>query len=272
MKIFLLVVVVVACLPYLCHCNLNDDDSMVEVSEYCYNCTQMCEEEHHDDDEHGHGHMHDEHGHDHDDCEEESEGNNVGLAFGLTIGAGFATNIGAILSFLPCFKRSNITLLAVGLSLAAGFMVYISFVEILGKAGDYFRCHTEEHAALASTGCFFLGIVLTLVLQFFLDALQGMDLGCRRPWGKKKVVIPDQQGTRKKYSGMMKRLKSKLTMGKNSDCDEEKTIGVPNITVTESKISDETKVDSISSDSEIVAMTDKNYDEVSIRTRVFSNL
>ena len=251
MKIFFFVVMVVACLPYLYHCNLTDDDgTMVELSEYCYNCTQMCEEEHGD--EHG-------------SCEEESEGNNVGLAFGLTIGAGFATNIGAILSFLPCFKRSNITLLAVGLSLAAGFMVYISFVEILGKAGDYFRCHTEEHADLAATGCFFLGIVLTIVLQFFLDVLQGLDLGCRLPWRKKKAVKMDQDqlGDRKRYSGVIKSLKSKLMIGKSHDsCDEGKTISV---IVAESKIlSDETKPESTSTDSEVVVMTNENCDEVSI--------
>jgi hypothetical protein len=244
---------VVACLPYLCYCRVSTgNDTSMDL--YCNNCTQECEEEPPP----------------YSECPspdfcKKAEGNNLALAFGLTIGAGFATNIGAILSFLPCFKRNNVTLLAVGLALAAGFMVYIAFVDILGKAGEYFCCHSPEHASLASTGCFFLGIVITLVLQYFLDALQGLDLGCRPPWSKKKEIEGEleEQDKKKKYSGMMKSLKSKLT-GKSADGDTEteKTIGVPNV-VVESEKSGETKFDS-TADSEIVVLTDENSDEVSV--------
>ena len=194
-----------------------------------------------------------------------SDGNNVGLAFGLTIGAGFATNIGALLSFLPCFKRSNITLLAVGLALATGFMVYIAFVDILGKSGEYFCCHTQEHATLAATGCFFLGILLTILLQFFLDKLQRLDIGYCSPWSKKKAKTDREleEQDKKKYSSMMKSLKSKLTR-KSSDGDTEKktTIDVPNI-VVESEKSGETKFDS-NSESEIVVVTDESPNEVNV--------
>ena len=178
-----------------------------------------------------------------------SEGNNVGLAFGLTIGAGLATNLGALLSFLPCFKRSNTTLLAVGLALAAGFMVYIAFVDILGKTGEYFCCHTQTHYSLAATGCFFMGILLTLLLQFMLDGLQKLDIGCSPPWSKKstsqekKLTDTDDDGV--SYSKMMKSLKTKIT-GRSSqggDMDvsttkEEKSLGVPNPTkiVIESEV------------------------------------
>ena len=225
----------------------------------------MDEHEHDHDNNHDHDH---EHEHEHEDSCTPSDGNNMGLAFGLTIGAGFATNVGALLSFLPCFKRSNVTLLVVGLALAAGFMVYISFVEILGKSGEYFHCHTEDHATLAATGCFFLGILLTILLQYFLDSLQRLDVGCTPPWSKKKAMDGElkEEQDEKKYSSMMKSLKSKL-MGESSDRDkEEKTIGVPNITAVESKRSGETKFDSTAAESEIVGITDENSDEVSIFT------
>ena len=190
----------------------------------------------------------------------------MGLAFGLTIGAGFSTNIGAILSFLPCFKRNNVILLAVGLALAAGFMVYISFVDILGKTGEYFCCHTQDHANLAATGCFFLGILLTILLQFFLDSLQRLDVGCSPPWNKKKAKTDGEleEQDEKKYSSMMKSLKSKLT-GKSSDDDTEKkkTIDVPNV-IVESEKSGETKFN-LTAESEIVVLTDENTDEVSVR-------
>ena len=259
LKISFSLVVMVACLPYLCLCNIDDDDhdSMDEVSEYCLNCTQMCSEEHHDDhDEHGHDHNHEE------SCEEESDGNNVGLVFGLTIGAGLATNIGALLSFLPCFKRSNTTLLVIGLSLAAGLLVYIAFVEILNESGEYFRCHTEEHAVLAATGCFFLGILLTILLQFFLDGLRRLDITCcRLPWSSKKKTegeqIEEHMQDGKQYSSVIKSLKSKLMMRKSSDgADiEKKATNVPSVFI-ETEKSGETKFNS-TTESEIVIVADK---------------
>ena len=249
MKNLISLALVVICLPYLCHCSgMGNDTSLMG---YCDNCTQQCTEEPPP----------------YSECPSpdfctKAEGNNLGLAFGLTIGAGLCTNIGAILAFLPCFKRNNVTLLAVGLALAAGFMVYISFVDILGKAGEYFCCHTQKHATLASTGCFFLGIALTIILQFILDYLRGLDLGCRPPWSKKKAKAEgelEEQDERKKYPSMMKSLKSKLT-GKSADRDTEKeTIGVPNV-VVESEKSGETKFDS-TAESEIVVVTDENSND-----------
>ena len=242
----------VACLlPYLCYCFTGNDTRISDL--YCDNCTRICTEEPPP----------------YSDCPnpdfcKESEGNNLGLAFGLTIGAGFSTNIGSVLSLLPCFKRNNVILLSVGLALAAGFMVYIAFVDILGKTGEYFCCHTQDHATLAATGCFFLGILLTILLQYFLDSLQRLDVGCTPPWSKKKAKTDGEleEQDEKKYSSMMKSLKSKL-MGKSSDGDtEKKAIGVPNV-VVESEKSGETKFDS-TAESEIVVVTDENPDEVSV--------
>ena len=214
----------------------------------------------------------------------------MGLAFGLTIGAGMSTNIGALLSFLPCFKRSNVILLSVGLSLAAGFMVYIAFVDILGKTGEYFCCHTQTHYSLAATGTFFLGILLTILLQFVLDAIQRLDIGCSLPWSKKKT-LEEKKFTIKDdgvdYSMMLKSLRSKITGGSARDGDtelskaeeEKKKIGVPNPTkiVIESEVEgDESgeavkKLDDALDSSEIICVTDEDG-EVSETTKIFCTI
>jgi hypothetical protein len=109
---------------------------------------------------------------------EATDGNNVGLAFGLTIGAGLATTLGALLPFIPLIKRSNTTFLAIGLALAAGVMLYVSFTEILKKSRDNFCCNTPTHYELAATGCFFGGILLTVLLDLLVGVLQRIDCGC----------------------------------------------------------------------------------------------
>ena len=109
---------------------------------------------------------------------EASGGDNVGLAFGLTIGAGLATTLGALLPFIPLIKRSNMTFLAIGLALAAGVMLYVSFTEILKKSRDNFCCNTPRHYELAATGCFFGGILLTVLLDLLVGLLQRIDCEC----------------------------------------------------------------------------------------------
>ena len=111
-------------------------------------------------------------------CESQTTRNNVGLAFGLTIGAGLATTLGAILPFVPFIKRSNTRYLAVGLSLAAGVMIYVSFTEILTKSRYNFCCATQKHYELAATLCFFGGIFLTVLLDLLVWFLQKLDCGC----------------------------------------------------------------------------------------------
>ena len=106
----------------------------------------------------------------------------MGLAFGLTISAGLATTLGALLPFIPFIKRSNTTFLAVGLALAAGVMLYVSFTEILKKSSDNFCCTTPDHYNLAATGCFFGGIFLTILLDLLVSLLQRFDCGCTFLW------------------------------------------------------------------------------------------
>lgn len=101
--------------------------------------------------------------------------NNIPLAFGLTIAAGLATVLGAIPPLLPCIKHTNRKLLSGSLSLAAGVMLYVSFTEILLKASSNFCCLTSQHFTLATIGCFFGGILITVVLDSLVHLLERFD-------------------------------------------------------------------------------------------------
>ena len=110
---------------------------------------------------------------------ERTTGDNVGLAFGLTIGAGLATTLGALLPFVPFVKRSNTKYLTGALALAAGVMLYVSFTEIWDKSKGNFCCETQQHFDLAASACFFGGIVLTVLLDLLVVLLQKLDCGCK---------------------------------------------------------------------------------------------
>lgn len=59
---------------------------------------------------------------------------NLFFAFSLTLFAGLATGVGSAAALLA--KRTNTRLLAVALGFSAGVMIYVSFIEIFGKARD----------------------------------------------------------------------------------------------------------------------------------------
>lgn len=59
---------------------------------------------------------------------------NLIFAFSLTLLAGLATGVGSAAALLA--KRTNTRLLAVALGFSAGVMIYVSFIEIFGKARD----------------------------------------------------------------------------------------------------------------------------------------
>lgn len=110
-------------------------------------------------------------------CNSSRSDGNVGFAFGLTIGAGLATTLGALLPFVPCIKRANTRFLSVGLAVAAGVMLYVSFTEIWKKSRDNFCCVTQVHFEVAVTVCFFGGIILTILLDLLVTGLQKLE--CR---------------------------------------------------------------------------------------------
>ncbi|KAF4676591.1 Zinc transporter [Perkinsus olseni] len=88
---------------------------------------------------------------------------NVGLAIGLTSAAGFATVIGGGLACL-C-DPDNHSLLAGCLAIAAGVMVYVSFIEIFPKAMELFSesgTFNVDHAFMMTTLFYFVGNAICL--------------------------------------------------------------------------------------------------------------
>jgi|Transcript_37643 ZIP family zinc transporter len=98
-----------------------------------------------------------------------AESDNEVPAFLLTLGAGLATTIGAALAFV--IDPENKLIFAACLSIAAGVMTYVSFIEI------YFKCHDEyvafeleeADATLAATFTFFGGLVLSISFEVLFD-------------------------------------------------------------------------------------------------------
>jgi len=103
--------------------------------------------------------------------QEETKNPNFGVAFGITIGAGAATAIGAAVVFIPKLVRlANRRTLAAALGLSAGVMSYVSFVEIFVKSYQAFEeaSIAENLAYIYATCCFFGGVVLMVVRITFL--------------------------------------------------------------------------------------------------------
>lgn len=97
-----------------------------------------------------------------------AESNNVGIAFGIVIAAGFSTALGSTVVFFPSLvHHANRKTLASSLGLSAGVMTYVSFNEIFQKSVDSFveADFLEHQAYLSATLCFFAGIVLMVVSQ-----------------------------------------------------------------------------------------------------------
>lgn len=97
---------------------------------------------------------------------EQEEAPNVALAFGLVIGAGAATAIGAAVVFFPTLvKLASRRVLAGALGLSAGVMTYVSFVEIFRKSNTSFMNagHSQDMAYVYATLSFFGGVVSMMV-------------------------------------------------------------------------------------------------------------
>lgn len=108
---------------------------------------------------------------------EDAAGENLGLAFALTIGAGLSTTLGAFLPFIPFIKQRNTRFLAASMALAAGVMLYVSFTDIRTKSLDSFCCESPDHYEILTTACFFGGILLTAALDVLVCLLQKVDCG-----------------------------------------------------------------------------------------------
>jgi ZIP family zinc transporter len=94
---------------------------------------------------------------------------NVLFAFGLTLFAGLSTGIGSAIGFFA--KSTNTRLLSVALGFSAGVMLYVSFVEILGKARDALGvAYGEVPGAWATAAAFFGGVAFIGLIDRFVPA------------------------------------------------------------------------------------------------------
>lgn len=98
---------------------------------------------------------------------------NTIIALALATLAGSATILGGFLTFF--IKRNSFKLLSFGLSFSAGVMLYVSFMEILPEAKASIEGNTDFLTAnIAATSAFFVGIILSAVIdKFFPEHISG---------------------------------------------------------------------------------------------------
>ncbi|GAB5361908.1 hypothetical protein AAMO2058_000753200 [Amorphochlora amoebiformis] len=99
---------------------------------------------------------------------------NVATGFILVTAAGLATALGAGLVYSPWFvKIANKKFLAGSLGLAAGVMMFVSFIEIFFKSNDAFVEHgfKENVAFSLATALFFAGIVFIQLLDLVVHSI-----------------------------------------------------------------------------------------------------
>jgi ZIP family zinc transporter len=93
------------------------------------------------------------------------------FALGLTVFAGLATGIGSLISLLS--KEFNPKFLTVSLGFSAGVMIYVSFVEIFGKARDSLSIGLGEKAGYIFTVvAFFAGMLLIAIIDELIPSYE----------------------------------------------------------------------------------------------------
>lgn len=102
-------------------------------------------------------------------------GNEILRPLLLTVFAGLSTGIGSITALFA--KRRNTKFLAGSLGFSAGVMLYVSMIEIFGKARDYLSVGTDGLMGEVYTVVFFFaGIVAIGLIDFFVPSAEG-DIG-----------------------------------------------------------------------------------------------
>jgi len=96
---------------------------------------------------------------------------NFWFAFGLTLFAGLSTGIGSALAFFT--KKTNTKLLSVSLGFSAGVMIYVSFVEILGKSRDSLAVvYGDKTGAWLTVLAFFTGVVVIGIIDKLIPSYE----------------------------------------------------------------------------------------------------
>lgn len=162
----------------------------------------------------------------------EFDSDKTGQAFGLVIAAAAATAIGSSAVFFPSLSRlATAPVLAASLGFAAGVMLYVSLVDIYGKAQDGFieDDNTEDKSFIWATLTFFGGIFVMkgndMVIHYLLkteghdeDLLhEGMDEMVRRNEEEqqklKEATSSDEPDVEEKAGSVEGKERMLLTMG-----------------------------------------------------------
>jgi ZIP family zinc transporter len=89
------------------------------------------------------------------------------LAFLLTLFVGLTTVLGGFFAFF--IKRNNLKMLSLGLGFSAGAMIYVSFMEVLVDSQEILKDHFSlKIAGLITIACFFIGILITALIDYFM--------------------------------------------------------------------------------------------------------
>jgi len=91
---------------------------------------------------------------------------NILIAFCLTILAGLSTGIGSWLIFLT--RHTSRSFLSFSLGLAAGVLLFVSFVELFPESQQLFAHHARQSSALLLTVLSFLGGLFFMTVVDFL--------------------------------------------------------------------------------------------------------
>jgi len=90
--------------------------------------------------------------------------NEVLFPFLLTLFAGLSTGIGSLIAFVA--KKTNKRFLSVSLGFSAGVMIYVSMIEIFGKAKDSLVAELgEKGGSWVTVAAFFGGIFLIAIID-----------------------------------------------------------------------------------------------------------
>jgi len=115
--------------------------------------------------------------------------NTIAFAFALTLFAGLSTGIGSALAFFA--KRTNTKFLSISLGFSAGVMIYVSFIEILGKARIELVSELGNRGGnWATVSAFFGGIIIIALIDKLIPSIEN-------PHEIRKVEEMENEGSKK---------------------------------------------------------------------------
>ncbi len=116
------------------------------------------------------------------------------FAFLVTLGAGLATAVGAAVGLFA--RHTNRQFLALALGFSAGVMIYVSFVEILPKAGNYIAQGVSDMTgAVTTAGAFLAGLAGMAIMYRVIPDLEHPELtnpSTKLPGEEQPVLVADR--------------------------------------------------------------------------------